>query len=132
MKKIDQRFPKKLIITSYWPRRTAEENNIGYGVTRKHIFYYLVISPFERSLGWFVDPRVRPAVSPIVRMMMLFLPLIATSIALGGRKYNGFYTLDDQGRPLTFLGHLPAAETSGRVGMGRKKFIRQLRNLPVD
>ncbi|GER90484.1 hypothetical protein KDW_46460 [Dictyobacter vulcani] len=130
MKKVDQRVPKNLVITAYWPRRTAEENNIGYAVPGKHIFYYMLIAPFQRSLGWFVEPRVRPALSPVVRVLMLTLPILAVAITFNrGQKHKGFYTLDDQGKPLSFIGYQPPTETLERLGIGRKKFLRQLKKL---
>ncbi len=125
---IDQAEQNNILITAYWPQRHTDEPHIGYG-RRKDAFAFQIVGTLftltSRVLGWFVEPRVRPIMKPWVRFALLLLPALSIGIlANRGNKAKGFYQLDDEGRPVLFLSSAPPENIQGRMGVSRKRFLR--------
>jgi len=130
MKELNRAIQKKLFISAYWPRRQADEPNIGYGIRKDYMIYQgagAIISLATRGFTMFFEPRVRPTLRPLVR----FAPILVISLILGillnrSHKYTGFYQLDDQGTPIHFLAPSLPESIQGRFGISRKKFLEQM------
>ncbi len=98
---------------------------------RNFILSQGVASIFSLATGVFgllFEPKVRPAIRAWVRFALIFvisMPLAILSLRM--RKYTGYYQIDDQGRPVHFLGTALPESIKGRFGLTRKKFLEQLK-----
>jgi hypothetical protein len=125
MKETDHAIPEKLVILAYWPHRQTDEPNIGYGLYQG---VGTIFSLMTRAFSMFFEPKVRPAIRPLLRIVpFLAIGLILAILTQRVHKYNGYYQIDDQGRPVHFLDSTPPASIKGRFGVTRKKFLEQIK-----
>ena len=129
MKTID--VPENILISAYWPAKDGDDVPVGYGAQKTHLVFQFAFTLFglvNQIMAWFLEPRVRPLMSPGVRLLTLMFPgLILALLANRGRKYTGFYQLDKEGRPVQYLSPAPPKSIQGRMGVGREKFFEQAR-----
>ncbi len=129
MKTID--VPENILISAYWPPKDENDVPVGYGVQKTHLALQMSLSSFtfvSQVLTRFLEPRIRPLMRPGVRLLMLMLPaIILALLANRGRKYTGFYQLNNEGRPVQYLSPAAPESIQGRMGVGRKKFFEQAR-----
>ncbi|GLV55499.1 hypothetical protein KDH_23430 [Dictyobacter sp. S3.2.2.5] len=121
--------PRPLLITAYWPRIQEGGDNIGFGISQAHIFYTLVISRLPRLFNLLVEPRTIVTFPPLLRVLIGTLPvMLGTRMIHKGWIGNGkgYFVIDDKGKALSFLGEQVPESINGRMGVGRKKFLRQL------
>ncbi len=134
MKAMDRATQENIFVSAYWPRRHADETNIGYGVSKDLFLIQLagvLYSLTIRLLGTFVEPKVRPLIRPWVRGVLLLpgvlpgLSLAILAFIFSSRRHQliGFYQLDDEGRPVLFLAPLEPETIRGRIGVSRRKFL---------
>jgi hypothetical protein len=127
MKTID--VPENILISTYWPAQDGDDIAVGYGMQKSHLVFQFVLTFYgllNQIMAWFLEPRVRPLMRPGVRLLTLLLPgTIFALLANRGRKYTGFYKLDDEGRPVQYLSPAPPKSIQGRIGVGRKRFFNQ-------
>ncbi|GCE28894.1 hypothetical protein KDA_43780 [Dictyobacter alpinus] len=123
-------IPKGLFITSYWPRQQGNDENIGFGVSRDYMLYRVASMLQQRSLRFFILPRLR-AKLPLLILVNILATIpntISNTMIMRGWLHNkkGYYVLDDEGKALSFLGARMPENLMGRMGMGRQKFLRRL------
>lgn len=127
MKTID--VPEDILISTYWPARDGDDIAIGYGMQKSHLVFQFVLTFYgllNQIMAWFLEPRIRPLMRPGVRLLTLIFPgIIFALLANRGRKYTGFYRLDDEGRPVEYLSPAPPKSIQGRMGVGWKRFFNQ-------
>ena len=125
MKTIDA--PENIFIVAYWPPQDGDDIAVGYGIQKTRLVLQFTLTLYglvNQILVWFLEPRVRPLMHPGRRLLMLMLPsIIIALLANRGRKYTGFYKLDDEGRPVQYLSPAPPKSIQGRIGVGRKRFF---------
>ena len=121
MKTID--VPENILISTYWPAQDGDDIAVGYGMQKTFLFFQVSMTLFRlvfQITTWFLEPLMRPG----VRLLTLLLPgTIFALLANRGRKYTGFYQLDDEGRPVQYLSPAPPKSIQGRIGVGRKRFF---------
>jgi hypothetical protein len=125
MKTID--VPENILISAYWPAKDRDDVPVGYGMQKSHLVFQFVLTFYgllHQIMAWFLEPRVRPLMRPGVRLLTLMLPgIILALLANRGRKYTGFYQLDNEGGPVQYLSPAPPKSIQGRIGVGRKRFF---------
>ncbi|GCE08186.1 hypothetical protein [Dictyobacter aurantiacus] len=121
--------PRPLLITAYWPRTQEGGDNIGFGISRAHIFYTLVISRGPRLFNLLVEPRTTVTFPLLLRTLIRMIPVtLTTRMIKRGWITNGegYFVIDDEGKAISFLGGRMPESIKGRMGVGRKKFLRQI------
>jgi hypothetical protein len=121
--------PENILISAYWPPQDEDDAPVGYGMQKTHLVLQFALTLFglvNQVMAWFLEPRVRPLMRPGVRLLTLILPGLSLALlANRGRKYTGFYKLDNEGRPVQYLSPAPPKSIQGRMGVGRKRFFAQ-------
>ncbi|GCE08185.1 hypothetical protein [Dictyobacter aurantiacus] len=122
----------EILILSYWPRRGAGEEHIGFGISRNYLFYELLMIPQSILMEWFIRPRLQPLIfsqtQPTFYQGMRFvlsLPLIITLLFIPAGRRTGFYILDEQGKARVFLRKWFPPFLKWRLGVNRKQFLAE-------
>ncbi|GCE28895.1 hypothetical protein KDA_43790 [Dictyobacter alpinus] len=113
---------EKIVLLSYWPRQQAGEEHIGFGMPRNYLLYSLFMVPLSLSMEWLIIPRLQPI--PILSIINLMTFLLFLLFIPAGRR-TGFYSLDEQGKAVTFLQRGVPGQLNGQLGMDRKRFLAQ-------
>ena len=129
MKIID--VPENILISAYWPAKGGDDISVGYGVQKTFIAFQLGMTLFRlisQLTNWFLEPRARTLMGPTTRLLAFLLPgVILALLSNRGRKYTGFYQLNNEGRPVQYLSPAPPESIKGRMGVGRKRFFEKVR-----
>jgi hypothetical protein len=120
----------RILIVAYWRGVGGDEPHVGYGTAKGHVWLGLagvVESGLMRLAMLFLFPRLRT--QPYGCLVYVPAVVWVGFWALWSWRFapaSGFYALDDAGRPLRFLSKSePPAILHGRIGTGRKAFVRQ-------
>lgn len=121
---------EKLFITAYWTGKNADEPNIGYALRKEYLLYQSISAGFTlltNLLNWFFEPRVRPVLRPWMRILIPLVPTLILGLLINrSNKHTGYYKLDKDGNPTTFLSNKQPENIAGRMGVNRNRFLEQV------